>query len=129
MLMQNNPIGWVEIPVNDMDRAEKFYEQFFGLTFQRQEEKNGYLMSFFPMDMTSYGTAAALVKGEYYTPSYQGSVVYFTAPEGSVEKALEKAHMQNIKIIVPKMNIGENGFIAMIEDSEGNRIAIHSMES
>ncbi len=129
MLMQKNPIGWVEIPVHDMDRAEKFYEQFFGFKFQRQEEKNGYLMSFFPMDMTSYGSAAALVKGEYYTPSHQGSVVYFTAPDGSVEKALEKARVQSINIIVPKMNIGENGFIAMVEDSEGNRIAIHSMES
>lgn len=126
--MQKNPIGWVEIPVRDIDRAEKFYAEFFGIVFERQPEANGYVMSFFPMDMNSYGSAAALVQGEHYTPSYEGSVVYFTAPDGTVEKALEKAHAQNIKVIVPKMSIGENGYIAFIEDSEGNRIALHSME-
>ena len=80
------------------------------------------------MDMEKYGTAAALVKGEHYTPSYDGPVVYFTAPGNTIDGALKRAEEQHVKIVLPKMNIGENGFIAMIEDSEGNRIAIHSMK-
>ncbi len=125
--MQKNPIGWVEIPVTDLDRAEKFYKEYFGFEFQRQSEMNGFTMSWFPMDMEGYGSAGTLMKGPSYVPSYNGSIVYFAAPEGSVEKGLAKAQEHGIKIILPKMNIGENGFVAFIEDSEGNRIAIHSM--
>ena len=126
--MQKNPIGWVEIPVTDLDRAEKFYKDYFGFELARQSEMNGFTMSWFPMDMEGYGSAGTLMKGEGYVPSHDGPVVYFTAPEGTVEKALIKAQEQGITVILPKMNIGEHGYIAFIEDSEGNRIAIHAME-
>jgi len=126
--MQMNPVGWVEIPVTDLDRAEKFYKDFFGLSAERQVENNGYTMSWFPMEMKGYGSAATLMKGEGYIPSHEGSQVYFTAPGGTIDKALERAEEQNVKVLMPKMSIGEHGFIAAIEDSEGNRIALHSRE-
>lgn len=125
--MQKNPIGWVEIPVTDLDRAEKFYNEYFGYEMARQPEKEGFETSWFPMD-EGYGSGGMLIKGGVYKPSYEGPVVYFTAPDGSVEKALERAEEVGIKVIVPKTDIGEHGFFAWIEDSEGNRIAIHSME-
>lgn len=126
--MMKNPIGWIEIPVVDMDRAEKFYSDYFGVTLSRQSEMGGILMSWFEMDMASYGSAATLIKGEGYKPSSDGVVIYFTAPDKTVENGLKKAEEMGIKILVPKTNIGEHGFVASIEDSEGNRIAIHSME-
>ncbi len=126
--MQKNPIGWIEIPVSDLDRAEKFYTDFFSFKCDRQPEKDGYTMSWFPMDMKGYGSAATLMHGKGYAPSHEGPILYFTAPEGRVDKALEKAKKMNIKILLPKTDIGEHGFMAYIEDSEGNRIAIHSME-
>lgn len=126
--MIKNPIGWCEIPVLDLDRAEKFYQDFFGFTLERQPENNGYQMSWFPMDMESYGSAATLMKGEGYVPSKEGTLVYFTAPGGIVSDALEKAEKLGINILVPKTSIGEHGFFAIIEDSEGNSIAIHSMQ-
>ena len=126
--MMKNPIGWVEIPVTDLDRAEKFYQGYLGLTLERQQERHGVTMSWFPMDMKSYGSAATLIHGPSFIPSHEGILVYFTAPEGTVEKALEKAEKQDIKILHPKTDIGEHGFFAILEDSEGNRFAIHSME-
>ena len=126
--MQKNPIGWVEIPVTDLNRAEKFYTDYFGFEMARQPDKDGYKMSFFPMDLDGYGSGAMLTQGEDHIPSHEGTVVYFTAPEGRVDVALEKAEKMDIKIIAPKMAIGENGFMATIEDSEGNSIALHSME-
>ena len=125
--MQKNPIGWVEIPVTDLDRAEKFYKDYFGFEFQRQAEMNGFTMSWFPMDMEGYGSAVTLMKGMSYVPSHEGPVVYFTSPGDSVEKGIMKAQEQGIKILLPKTSIGDHGFIAFIEDSEGNRIAIHAM--
>lgn len=123
-----NPIGWIEIPVTDLDRAEKFYTDYFGFALDRQPEKNGWTMSWFPMDMESYGSAATLIQGEGYTPSHEGPMVYFSAPGGQVDKALEKAESMDIPVLVPNTDIGEHGFFAVIQDSEGNRIAIHSME-
>ena len=128
MKEQKNPIGWVEIPVTDLERAEKFYQNYFGVTLDRQEEKNGYTMSWFPMDMESYGSGATLMLGEGYIPSHQGVVVYFTAPGEGIDAAIQKAYDQEIKVLMGKMDIGEHGFIAYLEDSEGNRIAIHSMK-
>ncbi len=125
--MQKNPVGWFEIPVTDLDRAEKFYTDFFGYPLTRQDERHGVTMSWFPMD-EGYGAAGTLIKGSTFTPSHDGTLVYFTAPEGSVTKALEKAEKLGITVLTPLTDIGEHGFFAMLEDSEGNRIAIHSME-
>lgn len=126
--MMKNPVGWIEIPVLDMDRAEAFYKDYFGLNLTRQEERFGVLMSWFDMDMESYGSAATLIKGEHCKPSHDGSRIYFTAPDGSVDKGLEKAEQMGVTILTSKQDVGEHGFYAEIEDSEGNKIAIHSME-
>lgn len=123
-----NPIGWVEIPVTDLDRAEKFYTDFFDFELKRQDEKDGYTMSWFPMDMDGYGAGTTLMKGEGYTPSHDGAIVYFTAPGGTIDKALESANEKEIVILVGKRDLGEHGFMAIIEDSEGNSIALHSMK-
>ena len=64
-----NPVGWFEIPVIDMDRAETFYKDFLGCECVRQEEKMGILMSWFPASMEIYGAAGTLVKGDMYKPS------------------------------------------------------------
>lgn len=124
--MQKNPIGWTEIPVTDIDRAEKFYQEFFGFKMQRQPDADGYSKSWFPMD-EGYGSAGMLIKGEEYVPTHQGVLVYFTAP-GTVEEGLKKAEKMGQKILTPKTDIGEHGFFGCIEDSEGNKIALHSME-
>lgn len=123
-----NPIGWVEIPATDLDRAEKFYSNYFGFKLERQPEKNGWTMSWFPMTMDSYGAATTLIAGPGYVPSHEGTTVYFTAPEGGVTASLTKAEEQGITILTPLTALGEHGFYAMLEDSEGNRIAIHSMQ-
>lgn len=125
--MMKNPIGWVEIPVTDIDRAEAWYQNYFGFEFDRQPESNSYTMSWFPMDMQSYGTAATLIHGPGYNPSTDGALVYFASPGDSVTTGLKKAAENNITVLVPNTSIGENGYFAIIQDSEGNRIAIHSM--
>lgn len=124
-----NPIGWIEIPVTDLGRAEAFYQKYFGFELQRQDEVNGHIMSWFPMDTDSYGAAATLIYGPDYAPSHDGPLIYFTAPDdGTVESGVQKAEKHGIKVLTPKTSIGEHGFFAVIEDSEGNRIAIHSMK-
>ena len=78
-MKKQNAIVWAEVPVTDLDRAEKFYMDFFGFEMARQEPKNGYEVSWFPMS-ENYGSAGMLMKGESYVPSHNGPVLYFSAP-------------------------------------------------
>lgn len=125
--MQKNPVGWIEVPVTDIDRAEKFYADYFGFKMERKPDSMGFKVCWFPMD-EGYGAAGMLIQGEGCIPSHEGATLYFTAPNGgTVEDGVKKAEAMGQKILVPKTDIGEHGFFASIEDSEGNKIAIHSM--
>lgn len=120
-----NAINWFEIPVTDYDRAKKFYESI--LDVQLSDVANGPVKyGFFPHDMQAHGASGSLVKADGYTPSDQGSLVYLTASP-DLTRALDKVEGAGGKVIMPKTAIGENGFIAHFQDTEGNRVALHSV--
>ena len=123
MAKQYNPVGWFEIPAIDLDRAKKFYESVFDveltLTTMGPAE-----MAWFPMVENGIGASGTLIKTEGYAPSHAGTLIYFTAPD--IEGTLAKVNANGGKTLIPKTSIGEYGFIAHFEDSEGNRLALHS---
>ncbi len=127
MTPENNPIGWVEIPALDMDRAIAFYNAVFGYDLQTQQV-GPLLMAFMPMSAEGKGSAAALVKFEqWYKPTLDGPLVYFTAPSGDLRNKLARVEPAGGHIAVPRKPISEEfGFIACIVDTEENRIALHS---
>jgi predicted enzyme related to lactoylglutathione lyase len=51
--------------------------------------------------------------------------VYFSVED--IEETLRKVNATGGKTLLPKKSIGEYGFIAHFEDTEGNRLALHSM--
>ena len=119
-----NPVGWFEIPVTDMSRAKAFYEFVFEFPIEEQEMEPP--MAFFPMSKTAVGAAGALVSGPDAQPSAKGILIYFTAPD--IEAVLSRVRKKGGKVISEKTSIGQYGFIALIQDTEGNRIGLHSME-
>jgi len=121
--MQQNPVNWFEIPVNDIKRAAAFYGKILGVSLDLNE-MGGSEMAWFPMAQGVPGAAGTLIKGEGYTPSHSGSLVYFGVED--IEGTLKKVTANGGKTLVPKMGIGEHGFIAHFEDCEGNRVALHS---
>jgi predicted enzyme related to lactoylglutathione lyase len=125
--MEHNVIGWVEIPVLDMDRAKLFYETVFGFEIQVQEF-NELLMGWFPMAEGKMGASGSLVRHpDWYAPSdSMGPLVYFSSPD--LQRELDRVPGAGGKVMQPKTEIsGEFGFMAVFLDSEGNRIALHSM--
>ncbi|WP_421877219.1 VOC family protein [Marinoscillum sp.] len=118
----NNPVGWFEIPVNDMDRAKKFYDAVFSIDINIQDFGN-LLMGWFPSDLESHGSSGTLVKAESYVPSHEGTMVYFSVEE--IDEVLPGIEPAGGKIINKKQSIGEYGFVAHFEDCEGNRVALH----
>lgn len=117
-----NWVNWFEIPATDFERATAFYGQVFGIEFHKMEMM-GTHMAMFPTE----GAGGAIVKGDDYTPSTDGPVVYLNGGD-NLDTPLGKIEAAGGKVIVPKTHIGdEMGYFAMFIDTEGNKIALHSM--
>ncbi len=123
--IRTNPVNWFEIPARDIERAKMFYEKVLDRELTL-EDMEGFKMDFFPMVQGVGGAAGTLVKGETYEPSHAGTVVYFSVDD--IEDTLRRINANGGKTLIPKKSIGEYGFIAHFEDTEGNRLALHAMK-
>ncbi len=128
-MRKTNMVGWFEIPVTDMDRAKKFYENVFDVEINVMEF-GGEMMGFFPFaeDPEAKGAGGALIKKEgLYTPSVDGVLIYFSCKE--LTKELNRIEAAGGKVLIEKKLISEDvGYMGLFLDSEGNRIALHSRE-
>lgn len=110
-----------------MDRAVKFYETVFGYKFQRQPM--GELdMAWFPRAESGVSASGALVyHKEWYRPSPEGVLIYFSSSSGDLSHELSKVESAGGKVLVPKKLITEDiGYMAVFSDTEGNILALHS---
>jgi predicted enzyme related to lactoylglutathione lyase len=129
----SNPVVWFEIYVQDMERAKSFYEAVLGVKLENMpapiEEMNMEMWGF-PSDKdvakTTYGACGMLVKMEGVPPGCGGTIVYFACEDCAVEAA--RVTGKGGSIFKEKMAIGEHGFIALVYDTEGNMIGLHSMQ-
>lgn len=117
-----HPVFYFEIPVTDMNRAVAFYEELIGLKLDRQIV-DGYEMALFPFAEGAPGATGALAKGDVYKPSKDGAIIYFQVRD--IKSTVEKAKKLGRPILYPVKYVGDAGFVAEIEDSEGNRLALN----
>ncbi len=115
-------VTWFEIPVVNMERATAFYEAVFGLPMSVQT-KGAVPMAMWPKPKDPSGAGGALIKVDGINPSRDGTLVYF--PVKDIQPVLDKVKVCGGRTLKEKMGIGEYGWIAHIEDSEGNRIGLH----
>ncbi|TDL99537.1 MAG: lactoylglutathione lyase [Flavobacteriaceae bacterium] len=122
-----NPFAWVEIYVDDMERAKKFYEQVFQIQLspmQAPGEFGDLEMFCFPFDEKGDFISGALCKTSDIRPSSGGTIVYFTCEDCSIEISRVKA--AGGEVIQEKSPIGDHGFCGLALDTEGNTIGFHS---
>lgn len=125
--MNTHAINWFEIPVTDFDRAKKFYETIF--SYQMPENQMGPArMGFLLYDFQNGGRGGAIVHNPgFYQPSATGTLVYLNC-EPDLLPILNKVAAAGGKVLQEKTAIGQNlGYWAIILDTEGNRVALHSM--
>ena len=123
MNANRNPVGWFEIYVQNMSRAKTFYEKTLETSFEKLESP-GIEMWAFPMTKDAGGAAGALVRMEGKDSGSGGTIVYFSCTDCAVDA--RRAAANGGKIVKEKFSIGEYGFIAFINDTEGNLIGLHS---
>lgn len=123
-----NPVNWFEIYVSDMQRAKKFYTTVFQceLTDVPMDNERHPEMEYviFPSDEKESGAAGALVRMAAAQPGVGGTLVYFSTDEINAE--LNRVQGAGGKILRPKLEVPGSGFIALIQDTEGNMIGLSS---
>lgn len=122
--MTDNPVRWFEIYVQDMARAKRFYEAVFATKLDNLNMPEGEMWAF-PMQQERMGCAGALVRMEGFPSGGNSTLVYFACDDCAVEAARVVA--AGGKVFRQKMSIGQYGFIALVTDSEGNMLGLHSM--
>ncbi len=117
-------INWFEIPAKNFLRAKAFYEAVLGIEMILPFPDTKYAM--FPADMQNGEIGGGLLEEEGYEPTQQGALIYLNGG-ADLNVPLAKVEAAGGKVIVPKTSIGPNGFTARFIDTEGNRVAFHSM--
>lgn len=123
----SNPVGWFEIYVQDMARAKAFYETVFGVQLTKLADTE-FEMYAFTMNSEGYGASGALIRIPGYPPAgavANSVLVYFHCIDCAVEAS--RVVQAGGRIESPKKAIGPYGHIALVVDSEGNTIGLHSM--
>lgn len=120
----NSLISIVEIPTNDFARAVAFYQSVLGVSIE-EVDMDGITMGVLPGNGEAVNVA--LVKGEDYTPTAGGVVVYLNAGE-DLQLMLNTIERSGGKTVLPKTEISpEMGYFAHFMDTEGNRLGLHSI--
>jgi predicted enzyme related to lactoylglutathione lyase len=123
-----NPVGWFEIYVQNMSRARTFYETVLAVTLEPLPSPDGsdIEMWTFPMQQDQPGAAGALVRMEGFPSGGNSTLVYFSCQDCAVEAG--RVEGVGGKVFKEKFSIGPYGFIALVTDTEGNMIGLHSMQ-
>ncbi len=115
-------INWFDMPVTDLARARDFYEAVFQTDLQSMPGPDGEMFVF----MNGEEPQGGLFFSEGNAPSQTGQLMYFAAQD-DIDGMLVRVTVAGGSIVMPKTAIGEHGFIAHIVDTEGNKLALHSM--
>ena len=119
-----NPVGWFEIYVEDMERARSFYETVLQVKLERLPVPDIEMWNF-PMHMEGSGAAGSLVKMPGFPTGQNSVLVYFSCEDCSNEES--RVTGAGGRIEKEKFSIGQFGFVSLVYDTEGNMIGLHSM--
>lgn len=126
-LVRRNALNWFELPVVDLDRAQRFYETVLDASLDRSPMGPDTTLAVFPY-VRGEGTGGCLFAGAHAPkPSSEGAVVYLDAGP-SLDATLARVEGAGGRILVPRTELPEGmGAFAQIADSEGNRVGLHAL--
>jgi hypothetical protein len=116
-------INWFEIPTTDLKRASRFYEDVLGASFKHEHfAATDMHMAIFQGEKES--VMGALIADKRRKPAADGALVYLNARD--LDGSLARIAQAGGSVVMPKTDIGEPGFIALVRDTEGNVVGLHT---
>lgn len=119
-----NQLVWVDIPVLELDRAIRFYSAVLGAAVTKQEFP-GMAIALLPGYDEENVVSGCLHCSDKDKPSDHGPLLYLNC-QGRLDQAVEAVAANGGKVLLAKHQIGPHGYRAVVLDTEGNRIALHS---
>ena len=120
----SNAISWFEIPVKNFERAKSFYNTMLA-TEIKDTPMEGVKYGMFTYDEDNNAVGGGIIEMTGYTPSENGVLVYLNGGD-DLSLPLSRVEKAGGTVVLPKTDIGENGYMAQVLDTEGNKIALHS---
>lgn len=121
-----NTAVWFDLPVQDLDRATRFYSAVLAGKCDKQEF-SGMTFALFPHYQEEGAVSGCLVPGKKSNaPDPEGGLLLYFNCDGRLDDAIKLVETNGGKVVQPKHQIGPHGFRAIVHDSEGNRVALHS---
>lgn len=123
-------ISWFEIPTEDIERAQKFYEAIFHIEMMPMRLSD-FEMRIFPIEDQMNNISGALVKTApgFYQPSNSAGVLIYLNGNPDLQIILDRVETAGGKILLPKTQISEqHGSMALFQDTEGNRLGLHCIQ-
>lgn len=115
-----------ELPVENVERAAKFYEGVFGWDVQGWEQDESYWLVTTGSDET--GIDEPGIDGGFIDKKLAPALVNIIGVD-SVDDYLKKAEQAGAKILREKEEIPNVGFAAYIQDPEGNTVGLFEAAS
>ena len=123
--MNTDAISWFEIPVRDLDRAQRFYESVLDRELKRETMGEERLAIFPAAEGRTRGCIN--VGAQPVAPSTSGTRVYLDASP-SIDAALSRVADAGGKVVVRKTALPSGmGYWAHVSDTEGNIVGLHAM--
>ncbi len=123
---QGNPVTWFEIYVDDLARAKLFYESLFECTLNPLSTDGSFEALSFEGKMPQTGAMGALMHHPLRGASAGGTVVYFHVEDCG--ELVSRVKGLGGQVLRDRWSIGADGFIALVSDTEGNTIGLHSFK-
>ena len=117
----HNRAVWFDIPVRDLDRAAAFYAAVLAIKVDKVSAGS---MTFCVLEHEQ-GNGGCLVQADANAAPGAGVLLYLNA-EGRIRDAVGRVGALGGEVLEDTHPIGPHGFRAIVRDSEGNRIALHS---
>jgi hypothetical protein len=122
---RRHALNWFEIPVLDIERAQRFYESVLGSPMRR-EQMGEHTLALFPSDADGVGGCLVAGSGPAW-PATVGSLVYLNAAP-SLDAVLARVERAGGRLSMPKATLPDGmGVFAHITDTEGNRVGLHAL--
>ena len=119
-------LNWFEIPVRDLDRAQRFYEQVLQRALTREPLGPELTLAVFPYAQ-GQGAGGCLMAGGSASPAAQGTLVYLDAGP-RLDDAAARVAGAGGRVLQPRVDLPEGmGAFVHIQDPEGNRVGLHAM--
>ena len=113
-----------EVPVDDVERAEKFYNKVFGWKLNKVPEMNYTIIHTVDVDNKFMPKEVGAINGGMMKKTNEIKNPVITINVKNIDEAMNKIKEHGGKIIMDKFNVGDMGISAYFQDTEGNVLGL-----